>query len=122
MVQENGNVQKNDSVIPRNLSTREGQVLSTQGLNLEIIAEKLKKGKENVTSTITVENLIVLKGIIAGQEVRILKNSGSNTNVISSDVTRKHKHFFIVIRETKVSHSSKEVVEKTSKLIRNATI
>lgn len=65
-----------------------------------------------------IEELIKLKGIMAGQQVTVLKDDGCNTNVISKSFVNKNRHLL----ETKstcvnINHSYRKVVEEASEVV-----
>ena len=72
---------------------------------------------------VPVERLIVLKGMIAGKEVRVLKDDGCNTNVLSSSFVRRFSHL-LDVRECEiiVAHSKKKSQEVSNKVVVNAAI
>lgn len=72
---------------------------------------------------IPVDPLIVLDGKINGVKVRVLKDDGCNTNVVSKRLVKKFRHCFKVVDDdVLVQHSDKDSNERSSQVVLNGTL
>lgn len=64
-----------------------------------------------------------MRGTILGQQVKVLKDDGCSTNVISREFVDKHRKF-LNIQSTSffINHSSKNSTEKANELVVNTEI
>lgn len=84
---------------------------------------KRRETSEIIDKNLPLVNLIVLRGMLAGQQVRVLKDDGCNTNVISKEFFAKNANLLTVSRtNTCISHSKQGITEQSTHLIRNATL
>lgn len=61
--------------------------------------------------------------MIKGQQVRILKDDGCNTNIVSTEFFEKNRYMFDVAdANITISHSEKNTVETATKIIKAATV
>ena len=68
------------------------------------------------------DDSIVLEGSLDERKVRVLKDDGYNTNVVSQEFFEKNCNYFTWKRcKVEVIHSQKGSVEKSSKVILGAT-
>ena len=73
--------------------------------------------------TIPLAELIVLNGYLESEPVEILKDDGCNTNVVSAEFYKKHRHVFKwKTCDAEVMHSNSNSVEKASKILIGATL
>lgn len=76
-----------------------------------------------IDEPIPMDDLIVLEGFLDGKRVRVLKDDGCNTNVVSREFFNKNrKNFKWKNCNVEVSHSQKGSVENSSKSIIGATL
>lgn len=72
---------------------------------------------------IPIAELLVLRGLLKRQQVRILKDDGCNTNIISKAFYERHKHAFQVEDvHVVISHSKENTTERATKSVKNATL
>lgn len=72
---------------------------------------------------VPVEELIVLNGALDGRKVKVLKDDGCNTNVVSRNFFEKNKSSFKWKRcNVEVRHSKQDSVERSSEVIMGATL
>ncbi len=68
------------------------------------------------------ETLIVLEGSLNGKRVRVLKEDGCNTNVVSGEFLKnKSESFKVLKRPVEVMHSEDNTLEKASAELRFGT-
>lgn len=72
---------------------------------------------------ISVENLLVLRGIVNGHEASVLKDDGCNTNIMSHEFLRKYRHL-LEVRDANISisHSKKGADEEPKYVVVNAAV
>ena len=72
---------------------------------------------------IPVDPLIVLDGELNGVKVRVLKDDGCNTNVVSKILVKKFRHCFKVVEDdVLVQHSDKDSDKRSSQVVLNGTL
>ena len=74
---------------------------------------------------IPVERLLVLSGTMNGLSVKVLKDDGCNTNVVSREFLAKYRSrniFEVCQGYVRVQHSQKETKEEASEVILNGTL
>ena len=78
-----------------------------------------KKGNRQMP----LEDLILLDGSLEGKRVRVLKDDGCNTNVVSRDFFRRNKkHLKFEECDVQVKHSNIDSIENSSTVILGATL
>ena len=76
-----------------------------------------------IEGPIPMNDLMVLDGSLEGKRVRVLKDDGCNTNVVSREFFRKNRGLFNYDKcDVEVKHSDKNSNEKASKVILGATL
>lgn len=77
----------------------------------------------NIESVIPVDCLIVLKGSLAGISVKVLKDDGCNTNIISRQFATKHASAFnIQPTRVPIAHSKQTSSKIATKVVLDATV
>jgi len=103
---------------------------------LDDICEQMRKFKcpsvaevktfdENISmnSSVVVKDLLVLDGTLDMKRVRVLKDDGCNTNVVSHEFFQKNKSCFKWKHcNVEVRHSEADSVEKSSQVVLGATV
>lgn len=70
-----------------------------------------------------ISELLFLKGLMARNEVSVLKDNGCNTNFVSIDFFRKHRKMFTVHKaDIVISHSQQDTMDNADMVIRDATV
>ena len=76
-----------------------------------------------IDEPVPMEDLIVLDGSLDGKRVRVLKDDGCNTNVVSHEFFSKNRRYFKWKKcKIEVRHSKSDSVENSSKVILGATL
>jgi len=79
--------------------------------------------EDSTEGLIPVEPLLVLDGDLNGKRVRVLKDDGCNTNVVSHDFFMNNRKLFSVVKKNvEVRHSKRETVEEASEIILGGTV
>ena len=87
------------------------------------MGSKCVQTKAAVDDSIPIATLIVLDGCLNGIPVRVLKNDGCNTNVISKEFFNFHADCFDVIeKRVEISHSNRENTEIATQIVVNARL
>lgn len=72
---------------------------------------------------VPIKPLIVLEGTINGKNVRMLKDDGCNTNLVSKEFLKRNRRLFKVISTiTSIQHSMQGSGERASEMILSGTI
>ena len=78
---------------------------------------------KEVDGAVPLEDLIVLDGTLEEKRVRVLKDDGCNTNVVSHEFFERNRQNFNWEKcEVEVKHSKSDSVESSSKVILGATL
>jgi len=95
----------------------------------EVLHDSMKVGSNSITRNhqnisidepIPIEPLIVLNGTLNGVPVRVLKDDGCNTNIVSQRVVdRCRASFQCTERKVTIQHSRKGSDEVSSKVVLN---
>lgn len=92
----------------------------------ETESNAIVKSRDDNTPTkneIPVEPLIVMYGALQGKSVKVLKDDGCNTNVVSRQFVQNNRSLFeIVDKKVQVNHSKKGTKEDASEVILNGTL
>ena len=106
------------------VSALRGEVEMLQSKIIESNAiVRVERGDAPTDGPIPVEPLLVLNGKLNGVSVRVLKDDGCNTNVISqSFLDRYRKTFEVHNFKTLIKHSRDRSAEESSEVVMNATL
>ena len=86
-------------------------------------AEANTSYSEASSCELPIEDLLVLRGSLGGKKVRVLKDDGCNTNVVSHEFFKKNRKFFKWKKcDAEVNHSKLGSVENASEVILGATL
>ncbi len=92
--------------------------------NVETNTTLREKGENiSIDDPIPMDVLMVLNGKLEGRRVKVLKDDGCNTNVVSKEFFKRNRKYFNVKKcNVEVSHSQKGSVENSSQAIIGATL
>ncbi len=104
-----------------------------RGIRLDAKKVSVKSTKVNTTvqekvedihgGSVPLETLMVLEGSLNGKRVRVLKNDGFNTNIVSREFLKNKSELVEVVkRPVEVMHSEDNTVEKASEVILGAEL